>query len=122
MLMLDGTFGQAQMPVCSRMLHFFVIKCVHVYPDGRLVSGSKMGPCRRIFNASVLTRPLANIHVMHRSRRYHVVSATLIRFKSTYMHDTLIFNYRYLTKKMKNVVSDALTCHSPYICIYSYQD
>jgi hypothetical protein len=61
MLMLDGTFGQAQMPVCSRTLHFFVIKCVHVYPDGRLVFGSKMGPCCRMFNlnASVLTRPLA---------------------------------------------------------------
>ena len=54
MLMLDGTFGQAQMPAYSRMLHLFVIKCVHVYPDGRLVSGSKMGPCRRMFNASVL--------------------------------------------------------------------
>ena len=57
MLALDGTFAQAEMPVYPRILHFFVTKCVHVYPDGRLVSGSKMGPCRRIFNASVLTRP-----------------------------------------------------------------
>ena len=59
MLALDGTFAQAEMPVYPRILHFFVTKCVHVYPDGRLVSGSKMGPCRRIFNAGVLTRPLA---------------------------------------------------------------
>ena len=60
MLALDGTFAQAEMPVYPRILQFFVTKCVHVYPDGRLVSGSKMGPCRRIFNASVLTRPPSN--------------------------------------------------------------
>ena len=60
MLALDGTFAQVEMPVYPRILQFFVTKCVHVYPDGRLVSSSKMGPCRRIFNASVLTRPPAN--------------------------------------------------------------
>ena len=61
MLALDGTFAQAEIPVYPRILHFFVTKCVHVYPDGRLVSSSKMGPCRRIFNASVLTRPPGTI-------------------------------------------------------------
>ena len=65
MLALDGTFAQAEMPVYPRILQFFVTKCVLVYPDGRLVSGSKMGPCRRIFNASVLTRPPSTPHSSH---------------------------------------------------------
>ena len=41
MLVLDGTFAQAEMPVYPRILHFFVTKCVHVYPDGRLVLAQK---------------------------------------------------------------------------------
>ena len=41
MLALDGTFAQAEMPVYPRILHFFVTKCVHVYPDGRLVLAQK---------------------------------------------------------------------------------